>query len=781
MRKLKFRTPVLILFLLIFSSAFSQTAKKFFQSGEKFQEAKNYPEAITNYSKALDLDPNMEKAYTARALCYEQTGQKEKAADDYKRATAFSPKDKELYYNAGRLYFAVQMYKDANAMLQRATDLDDSYLEALSIYIPSLINVKDFKGALAASEKALNAKKNAVNYYNHAVALDSVGTYDAAEKDYKEAKYFDSKMIPAYVGLALVRGKLKKVDDGLKACEEGLAKAPEDRTILYARSLLYAQKNDFQNAVVDLSKVIVAEPENIKAFSLRAEYYHKLGQYQNAAYDYSKVINTYPKNLDAYFNRAACYEQLGNYREAARDYAKVQEIAPGNAQAQQMLATAKSKLFELNRERNRPEVIMYQPKSDDKNVMKLPNNAGDFVFKGKISDESPIKTISVNGLNAQFNKDTLNPEFTVTVNVAKSETIVITATDVYDNTQKNTYGITHTETDKPAVALLAPYTSFDNEIFLDNTNPELYIEGKVKDESPIQSVIIEGSNASFSLTEKDPTFSAKISIANKNSITIKVKDIYDNETVQEYKITRDASASGSNNPMGTTWAVFIENSAYQNFSSLEGPGKDVTMIKAALSNYRVSKVVHKKNMGKADLEKFFSIELRDLVKANNVKSIVIWYAGHGKFQNQTGYWIPVDAKADDEFTYFSVSNLKASLQAYTWLVHTLVVTDACESGPAFYLAMRGDAKEARCENWEQTKFKSAQVFTSAGYELASDNSQFSKTFASMLNNNPNACIAIEKIAEKVIAAVKQAGGQSPKLGKINGLEDEGGTFFFMKK
>jgi len=44
-----------------------------------------------------------------------------------------------------------------------------------------------------------------------------------------------------------------------------------------------------------------------------------------------------------------------------------------------------------------------------------------------------------------------------------------------------------------------------------------------------------------------------------------------------------------------------------------------------------------------------------------------------------------------------------------------------------------------------------------------------------------AVIAIEKVAEKVSAAVKQSGNQAPKLGKINGLEDEGGSFFFMKK
>jgi hypothetical protein len=77
--------------------------------------------------------------------------------------------------------------------------------------------------------------------------------------------------------------------------------------------------------------------------------------------------------------------------------------------------------------------------------------------------------------------------------------------------------------------------------------------------------------------------------------------------------------------------------------------------------------------------------------------------------------------------------------------------------------------------------KSAQVFSSAGYELASDNSKFTSTFANTLMNNANACIPIETIAQKVTEAVFTETGQKPKFGKIPGLEDMNGTFFFIAK
>lgn len=234
--------------------------------------------------------------------------------------------------------------------------------------------------------------------------------------------------------------------------------------------------------------------------------------------------------------------------------------------------------------------------------------------------------------------------------------------------------------------------------------------------------------------------------------------------------------------MGKTWVVFLENSKYQSFASLDGPVKDISLMRTALANYEVHNIIVKKDLTKTQMDRFFSIELRDMVKKNHVNSLVIWYAGHGKFQNETGYWIPIDADRNDEFSYFNINNLKAGMQVYAAeLTHTLVITDACESGPSFYQAMRSDIVVRNCDDEKAIKFKSSQVFSSAGYELATDNSQFTKTFANSLINNSDACIPIESIVLSVGESVTKDNQQKPQFGKIAGLEDENGTFFFIRK
>jgi hypothetical protein len=287
--------------------------------------------------------------------------------------------------------------------------------------------------------------------------------------------------------------------------------------------------------------------------------------------------------------------------------------------------------------------------------------------------------------------------------------------------------------------------------------------------------------ASYIPSDLNPSFSATVNVSNKSRITVFVEDEYGNQSEIEYRLNRNAQTY-ENNPMGKTWAIFIENSDYDSYASLDGPGKDVSMMRSALANYQIHEVIHKKNMTKAELSKFFSIELRDMIRSNRVNSLLIWYAGHGKFLNESGYWIPVDAARNDEFSYYNINALKAAMQGYPdLLTHTLVITDACESGPSFYQAMRSGIRERSCEDWTSTRLKSSQVFSSAGYEQAVDDSQFTRTFANVLVNNPGNCLPIENIVEKVTSAVENTARQSPQFGKIAGLEDEDGTFFFIPK
>jgi tetratricopeptide (TPR) repeat protein len=769
------------LIVLLSSAAYGQSPKKHIEAAQKFEKASNYNEAIESYSKALELDPNNEKAFVARAHCYEKVNRKPEAIEDYKRAIVMDPKDKELYLNAGRLLADLDRNKEADEMLRKALERDKGYTEAIAAETQVLFKLGDYNYGVVVTQLGLDDKKTAENYYRHAVMLDSLKNFTEAEKYYKSSRSEDVKYTPASVGLAMTQLRLNKLDEAMKTSNEGLEKDPQSIPMLIARSKVHAAKKDLQSAINDVTKAILTTPDG-EAYRLRASYYEALGQYITAVSDYSEVIKSNPRDVSAYLRRAAAHEHVQNYKAALSDYNKVQAMAAGNGRIEGQVKQARAKIFELNRENVKPEMELVNVKSD-KNVIKVSADKTYLELRGKIKDASLIRHIEVNSGNVVFSPDSLNPEFVIDVkNVDKLNEITLTVSDVYGNSLVQQFKLEKTESDKPIIAIETPIASFENEIFIDNTNPEVYLQGTIKDASMIESIMVDGVIASFNPSQLNPNFSTVARISDKTELNITVKDIYGNTNSQVYKLNRSGATAAIDNPMGNTWVVFIENSKYISFPSLEGPAKDVTAMKSALANYKITKILHKRDMTKMDMEKFFSIELRDYVKNNNVNSLLIWYAGHGKYVSPTGYWVPADGKTDDEFSYFGINNLKASMQSYSGkLMHTLVITDACESGATFLMAMRGGDEERRCDNFELTRAKSSQVFTSAGYELASDNSQFTKTFVSCLNNNVELCLPIEKIVKRVTTAVSQAGNQAPKFGKIKDLEDEGGTYFFIKK
>jgi len=136
---------------------------------------------------------------------------------------------------------------------------------------------------------------------------------------------------------------------------------------------------------------------------------------------------------------------------------------------------------------------------------------------------------------------------------------------------------------------------------------------------------------------------------------------------------------------------------------------------------------------------------------------------------------------DVEFSYFNVNALKASLYSYTTLTHVLIVSDACDTGPGFCIAMRGPIEGVACSNTQLAVKKSAQVFTSSGSGYAYDNSLFTRAFANALLNNEDDCSSVDDIAKRVSLIMQNSSSQKPEFGRISGIEDEMGTFFFITR
>ncbi len=776
------RIFILAVFMTLCAFAtYGQNGKKYYKAGVEFTENLKYEDAITQFTSAIGIEPSNPGYYHARGLAYMSLKKYNEAKNDFEKALVFAPKDVDLLVSLGAANNKLGDYEAALKNLNRASALDRRDVALYPEKVITLIGLERYDQALRVSDTAVLIKDNPMNYYYRGIIYAKLNNDVFSKRELEKSISKDKKLAEPRLALADLLLRTNDAQGAMEQCNEILKNNDRNTDAYLMRSKVYMKNLDYPSAINDISKNILIDPDNPEFYLLRGQAYQQFNQHANAINDFSKYISINQNNPDAFFARAKSYEEIQSYDKAMLDYEKITVLSEFDQKARKMLKEAQERLYELNRETVPPEISVISP-FPVKDSVEIRGDNKSILMTGKIKDKSKIKSFAINSEPVPIVQKGGEYEFLANVNLSGSEKLTMVAIDDYNNEKSVTYPLKRTEIVPPTVLVLAPYASDDGQIYLDTNSDNINMQGKVTDASRIKSILIDGAFANYRSDELNPTFNAIVPILNKNKITIEAEDIYGNHQTAEFRLNREGAQISENNPMGKTWVVFVENSNYSTFASLQGPEKDINLMTRALGNYQIHNYITRKNLTKAEMEKFFSIDLRDQIKANQVKSLIIWYAGHGKFINDVGYWIPVDAKRDDEFTYFNLNTLRASMETYlTYLTHTLVISDACESGPSFYQAMRSDLKKRSCDDWQATQFKSSQVFSSAGYELAVDDSQFTRTFATALTNNPNACIPIEEVVAKVATAVGVNNQQKPKFGKITGLKDEDGTFFFIAK
>jgi len=620
------------------------------------------------------------------------------------------------------------------------------------------------------------------NYYNLAWIYQKLSNYKNAEIIYLKAINLDSTYFDAYIQLTYIKLHQKKLDAALKSANAAVNIDNKSKKAYLLRSIVFKKKENYTAAIKDLSKLINIYPNDITSYLYRGIVYQELNKHIDAINDFTKVLKFDKKNINAIKKRAKSYEKINDYNNAVKDYQNLCFLNKNDKNYKELLAIAREKLFELNREENPPVLKIIVPKQKTENVIEVAGKLKEVLIKLKIEDDSPISKLVIEGKNIEFDKASIKNGFYTTVNIDSKKEISFEVEDIYNNRGIYVYSLKKSEINKPKIKISSHSVLSNNSIYLYTNKANIYLKGIVEDESLIKSITINEIEASYNKDNRNPKFFATINIEAQEKIIIKVTDIKDNLTKKEYKLDRSGIELLKKNPMGKTWVVFIENSDYSSFTSLKGPSKDIRLMKAALSKYQIHKIIHKRNLSKKQMQKFFSTELKNLIIRNHVNSILVWYAGHGKFINSNGYWIPTNANRDNENSYYNMNLLKTSMQTYSKnITHTLIITDACESGTSFYNAMRSIQADKNCDDKQATHAKSSQVFTSSGYDLSAENSQFTKTFAQSLNHNTNSCMSIEKVVYKVSAAVKKNSKKIPKFGRISGFANDNGTFFFIKK
>lgn len=137
----------------------------YFQQGQ-------YNQALAQYKRAMDLDPNYYPAYYNLGLAYMQVKKFDLAAETLKRAITLEPKSGTAFLNLGVSYNQLGKYDEALKYLQQAYKFNSGSVEVL---------------------------------YQLGYALEKSGRKEEAIYQYKAANGFDPNYKPAKEALARLK------------------------------------------------------------------------------------------------------------------------------------------------------------------------------------------------------------------------------------------------------------------------------------------------------------------------------------------------------------------------------------------------------------------------------------------------------------------------------------------------------------------------------------------------------------------------------------------------
>ena len=83
-----------------------------------------YDKAISDFDRAIEIQPKYAKAYFIRGLTYSKKGQYEKAISDFNKAIEINPKNSMAYNNRGMAYLRQAQYDRAILDLSKAIELN---------------------------------------------------------------------------------------------------------------------------------------------------------------------------------------------------------------------------------------------------------------------------------------------------------------------------------------------------------------------------------------------------------------------------------------------------------------------------------------------------------------------------------------------------------------------------------------------------------------------------------------------------------------------------------
>jgi len=280
--------------------------------------------AIGQFKKVLKINPTNTFALIEVARTYELLRHYERACNAYRAAITFGAKDISAYHDYAKLQrIYLKDFRGAVATLERALEIEkDNYKIRILLALILQEDLKNYEAAIRHFEYATTIQPKDAYAYSRVASINAIEfhNYELAKEWYLKTIKVDPAGDQAYSDLGFLSYEyLNDYSSGKSYLEWALSinENNVETNVRYAW-LLHNHLNDKQSAKKYFKRAVLLDPKSEQAHHEYALFMLEMKDDKAALFHFEEAMRINPLNTDAFFNAGAiCFN--------ARDYAMATE------------------------------------------------------------------------------------------------------------------------------------------------------------------------------------------------------------------------------------------------------------------------------------------------------------------------------------------------------------------------------------------------------------------------------------------------------------------------
>lgn len=282
--------------------------------------------AVTDFSQAISINPNFYSAYINRGNSYNRLGDPDKAISDYNQAIRLNPNEAGTYINRGNAYYKkndiARAIEDFNLTIRLSPNWAGAYSNRGAVYL----NTGDFDRAIADFNQAIILDPNDnLAFYNRGLYYEKKGDYTKAIADYTQAILLNPNDADSFFRRGNLHYNKGDLDRAIADCTQAILLNPNSANYYFGRGYVYIQQKKYTQARSDINKALQLDPNNSDAKRYDAEL-RKIEQQQPQKATTSAAQSQNLQTLRA--SAVAAYNERGDYNDAINLFTQVIQLEP---------------------------------------------------------------------------------------------------------------------------------------------------------------------------------------------------------------------------------------------------------------------------------------------------------------------------------------------------------------------------------------------------------------------------------------------------------------------